>query len=173
MGVFVNGVKIGVLTCTSVTWEEQSIAATLSAGTNVVELRDTEGTAEFNVDYLDVATGSGSIWTTLLTDTFDAGWGNWISGGGDAQLGSDPQTGSQCMNLQNDSGDGSAAWLDPVLDLSGTDELMIEFTYFADSMDNSSEDFWVQFSSDGGVTWTTLATYAAESISSTMCGRIR
>ncbi|NJL18943.1 MAG: hypothetical protein HC901_01135 [Bdellovibrionaceae bacterium] len=158
MGVFVNGVKIGVLTCTSVTWEEQTIAATLLAGTNVVELRDTEGTDEFNVDYLDVDT----IWTTLLADTFDAGWGNWVSGGGDAKLGSDPQTGSQCMNLQNDSGDGSAAWLDPVLDLSGADELMIEFTYFADSMDNSSEDFWVQFSSDGGVSWTTIVTYAAE-----------
>jgi MYXO-CTERM domain-containing protein len=56
MGVFVNGVQVGTITTTTdrPAWAVQTATATLEAGTNTIELRDTEGAAEPDVDYLEV-----------------------------------------------------------------------------------------------------------------------
>lgn len=58
MGVFVNGIKIGSISTASNNWTDKTISATLGSGGNAVELRDTEGTWEFDVDYLEVSGGS-------------------------------------------------------------------------------------------------------------------
>lgn len=100
-------------------------------------------------------------WAVVLSDNFDAGWGSWVNGGGDVALNSDPETGSQSLNIQDNSGDASSSWLASSLDLTGKSELKIEFTYLPVSMDNSKEDFWVQYSDDGGATWITVAAYVA------------
>ena len=42
------------------------------------------------------------------------------------------------------------------LDLSNYEELTIAFSYITVSMDNANEDFWLQISSDGGATFTTV-----------------
>ncbi|NRB52279.1 MAG: T9SS type A sorting domain-containing protein [Saprospiraceae bacterium] len=42
------------------------------------------------------------------------------------------------------------------LDLSLYSELKVNFTYLTISMDNALEDFWLQVSTDGGVTFTTV-----------------
>lgn len=52
VGVFVNDAKAGVLTCSSTNWETQVVGATLAAGANTIELRDSEGKQEPDVDYL-------------------------------------------------------------------------------------------------------------------------
>ncbi|MEO0452557.1 MAG: Ig-like domain-containing protein [Verrucomicrobiota bacterium] len=54
MSVWIDGELVQVLTSSFVGIEEQTILVDLAAGTHTIELRDTEGTAEFNVDYLDI-----------------------------------------------------------------------------------------------------------------------
>lgn len=61
MGVFVNGSKVGAITTTTLrpTWAEQGVTAALLSGNNTVELRDSEGTTEPDIDYVDVTVQSG------------------------------------------------------------------------------------------------------------------
>ncbi len=59
LGVFVNDTKVGSITTSSSSWEEQVISASLNSGDNSIELRDSESTREPNVDYLDIVGGSG------------------------------------------------------------------------------------------------------------------
>ena len=55
MGVYVNGVKKGTVTTSLTYWNTKAnVSAALKAGTNTIELRDSEGTAELDVDYLKV-----------------------------------------------------------------------------------------------------------------------
>ena len=54
MGIYVNCTKVGVLTSTNTGWSTTSITATMKAGSNTVELKDTEGTSEPDIDYLEV-----------------------------------------------------------------------------------------------------------------------
>lgn len=55
MGVFVNNVRVGVISSSAPywKWETVSIAAKLAKGENTVELRDSENTAELDVQYFD------------------------------------------------------------------------------------------------------------------------
>lgn len=61
MGVFVNNSKIGTFSTSSTSWEIKSFPATLQAGNNTVQVRDSEGANEADVDYLKVVvSGSGN-----------------------------------------------------------------------------------------------------------------
>lgn len=57
MGAFVNGTKAGVVTSSTKipSWEKATLMATLTAGNNTIELRDSENAVELNVDALEVA----------------------------------------------------------------------------------------------------------------------
>ncbi|NJL19269.1 MAG: sulfatase-like hydrolase/transferase [Bdellovibrionaceae bacterium] len=55
LGVFLNNAQIGVLTSNATVWEEQTIPATLLDGNNVVELREAEGSAKLDIDYLTLS----------------------------------------------------------------------------------------------------------------------
>jgi hypothetical protein len=46
------------------------------------------------------------------------------------------------------------------LNLSGFEEVTVDFTFIAASMENG-EDFWLQYSPNGGSTWQTLVTWAS------------
>jgi hypothetical protein len=54
MGVYVNTKPVGVVTTTAVSpnWGTASVSATLISGNNTLELRDSEGAAEPDIDYL-------------------------------------------------------------------------------------------------------------------------
>ena len=55
VGVFVNGSKVGVITTDNVLpFTTKSITATLLAGSNTIQLQDSEATSEPDVDYLEV-----------------------------------------------------------------------------------------------------------------------
>ena len=70
MGIYVNGGKVGVLTATSNAWVTAAFGeVALADGLNRIELRDSEGTRELDVDKLDIVsdgTGGGSqaVWAT-------------------------------------------------------------------------------------------------------------
>jgi polygalacturonase len=56
MGVYVNGTKRGVITSSLAGFSEVAITAPLNQGANAIEIRDSEGTTELNIDYLKVST---------------------------------------------------------------------------------------------------------------------
>jgi uncharacterized repeat protein (TIGR03806 family) len=56
MGVLVNGQKLGTITTTTLrpAWGDATVNATLVAGSNRIELVDSEGAAEPDIDYLEI-----------------------------------------------------------------------------------------------------------------------
>ncbi|MCB1069147.1 MAG: hypothetical protein H7A43_05775 [Verrucomicrobia bacterium] len=101
-------------------------------------------------------------WTPLVSDDFESGgWGNWVDGGIDASLGGIySANGSPCIKLQDNSGVDSSTWLASSLDLTGYSVVTIDFSYIAVGME-SGENFLLQFSADGGSTWTTITNYVS------------
>ena len=76
MGVYVNNVKKGVISTSLSTFSNKTVITNLNAGNNVIELRDSEGTRELDVDYVSVE----NIPTTKLTLSYNnvatSGWAN-------------------------------------------------------------------------------------------------
>jgi hypothetical protein len=60
LGVFVNGTRVGAVTTTTLrpTWAVQSVTTNLALGSNTIELRDSEGTSEPDVDYFEANANS-------------------------------------------------------------------------------------------------------------------
>jgi len=67
MGVFVNGAQVGSIGSVSQAWEVASVTATLVEGTNTIQLLDSEGTAEPDIDYVDIVPLSQSFEAEDLT----------------------------------------------------------------------------------------------------------
>ncbi len=76
MGVYVNNVKKGVISTSLSAFSNKTVITNLNAGNNVIELRDSEGTRELDVDYVSVE----NITTTKLTLSYNnvatSGWAN-------------------------------------------------------------------------------------------------
>ena len=114
---------------------------------------------EVKTDYITVSEGGG--WTVITYDDFEGGMGNYTDGGGDMYLytgGTYAHQGSNAADIQDNSGVSSSFYHTASYNVSGYTELEVEFWYIAISMDNSREDFWVQYYD--GSTWQTVATYA-------------
>lgn len=62
MGVFVNGSRVGTVNTSSTAWITKTVSTYLEAGKNTIELRDTDGTLELNVDYLEVASSGAATY---------------------------------------------------------------------------------------------------------------
>ncbi|MEZ5042663.1 MAG: M12 family metallo-peptidase [Saprospiraceae bacterium] len=90
---------------------------------------------------------------------FNNAWGIWNDGGSDCRRSPlDAEyavggTGSP-VRLRDDS--NTSHMTTDNLDLSGFDEIKVNFTYLAMSMDNPTEGFWLQISTDGGNNFTTV-----------------
>jgi len=50
----------------------------------------------------------------------------------------------------------SSAYLKPNHDVTQFSELRVHFWYYPGSMDNSNDDFYLDYSSNGGVSWKTV-----------------
>ncbi|MFT6780555.1 MAG: bacillolysin, partial [Saprospiraceae bacterium] len=95
----------------------------------------------------------------ITSDGYEAGYGNWNDGGGDcARVTQYPNTGAISVRLRDNSGVGSSMTSD-ILALSSYDEVTIDFSYYPNSMENG-EDFWLQISTDGGSSYSTVSTWA-------------
>jgi serine protease len=108
-----------------------------------------------------ISVGPPSEWTVITYDDFEGGWGSYTDGGGDCALytgGAYAHQGSNAADIQDNSGTASSFYHTVGYDVSGYTDLEIEFWYYPVSMDNSNEDFWVQYYD--GSTWQTVATYA-------------
>jgi PKD repeat protein len=107
--------------------------------------------------------GFTAIFDELSFSDFESGFGIWTDGGGDCFLytsGSYASQGSNAAGIQDNSGVASSFFHTNGVDVHtpGYVQIDIEFDFYAYSMDNSSEDFWVQYYD--GSTWNTVETYA-------------
>ena len=96
-------------------------------------------------------------------ENFDSGWGIWNDGGSDCRRSSRDaafaNSGNFCVRLRDNT--STSVMTTDVLNLAGFEEVTVDFTYIANSMENN-EDFWLQASVNGGA-YQTLATWASGS----------
>ena len=98
--------------------------------------------------------------TQLTFDDFENGFGNWNDGGNDCFRSANQTnaaSGTHSIRIRDNSGIPSSMFSNN-LDVSSVDQLRVDFTYRAVGMENG-EDFWLQYSSDGGLTWQTVETW--------------
>ena len=99
--------------------------------------------------------------TTFIYDDFEGGLGNWIDGGKDASLytgGTFAHQGANAIDLQDNTKTSVISTNN--LALSGVNEVKVEFWYKAKNFGNSNEDFWLQISTNGGSSYTTVKAWA-------------
>jgi O-glycosyl hydrolase len=87
---------------------------------------------------------------------FESGWGIWNDGGRDARRNAGDAAysiGTYSIRIQDNTSSSTMTTDD--LALSGQSEVKFEFSYYAGGME-SGEDFWLQISTDGGSSYTTV-----------------
>ncbi|MEW6073567.1 MAG: S8 family peptidase [Planctomycetota bacterium] len=102
-------------------------------------------------------------WVQLTYDDFESGWGSYTDGGADCSRytgGTHAHQGVAAADIQDNSGTSSSFYYTSGRDVHtpGYTQIKVEFWFKAVSMDNSSENFWVQYYD--GTTWRTVANYA-------------
>jgi PKD repeat protein len=101
--------------------------------------------------------------TQLSFSDFESGFGIWTDGGGDCARytgGTYASDGIAAIDIQDNSGVASSFYLTNGVDVHtpGYVQIDVTFDFIAISMDNNTEDFWVQYFN--GTAWYTVATYA-------------
>ena len=110
---------------------------------------------------------SGGDWEEIFYNDFEAPnqWGNWIDGllgDGDARRyggGIYTHSGIGSIKLRDDSGMASAVYTND-MSVSQYKTLRVDFWYYARSMDNPREDFFLEYSTDSGATWKVVNSWA-------------
>ena len=102
--------------------------------------------------------GGGGDCVIIDSEDFESGWGIWIDGGSDCRRSSSDEvyanSGVYCVRLRDDSGTFSSTYTQS-LDLSSYASVEFSFSYLPRSMDQVTEDFWLQVSTDDGVSYST------------------
>lgn len=103
------------------------------------------------------AGGGGCSYAVIDDENFESGWGIWNDGGSDCRRSINDQayanSGSYCVRLRDNT--SSSVMTTDLLDLTGYDELTIDFSYYVRSFEGT-EDFWLQISTNGGSSYTTV-----------------
>jgi len=91
------------------------------------------------------------------TEGFESGWGIWADGGSDAGRSSNysayANNGTYCIRLRDNT--STSVMTTSNQDYSAYDELTVDFSYIVVSFEGT-EDFWLQISTDGGSSYTTV-----------------
>lgn len=130
-----------------------SDTGTTSATIQVEDGRSGADSAVFSITVNAAQTG----WIPILYDDFESGFGNWIDGGTNclrSTRAAYAHQGTSALNLQDDTSTSVATTGN--LALSAYHQIRVEFWYLCISMDRNTEDFWLQVSTDGGRTYTTV-----------------
>lgn len=107
---------------------------------------------------------SAPIWSTCYEqfvdyNNFETGLGIWNDGGSDCLRKNTPHalSGDYLMVLRDNSS-SSVLYTDP-LDMSNVENVGIAYAFITKGMDNSSEGFLLEYSIDGGITYTLEKAY--------------
>ena len=98
-------------------------------------------------------------WTEITNDTFESGFGNWTDGGADCIRytgGTYAHEGSAAIDLQDNTSTSVMSTGD--LALSGYSEVKVDFWYYPRNF-NGVEDFWLQISTNGGGSYSTIQSW--------------
>jgi len=94
---------------------------------------------------------------TLFSDDFEAGYGAWNDGGSDcSRVSSATYANSGTISARLRDNSSSSVMTTDLFNPSAYSELSVDFTYVPVSMDNPTEDFWLQISTNGGASYTTV-----------------
>ncbi|RKZ18878.1 hypothetical protein DRQ50_03265 [bacterium] len=136
-----------------------------SAGTYTVSLTASNAygsDGETKTNYITVTDpGGGGDWVTITYDDFESGWGSYTDGGGDCSRytgGTYAHQGSAAADIQDNSGTSSSFYHTAGQNVSAYVDLEVDFWFRAESMDNTREDFWLQYYD--GSSWQTIETWA-------------
>ena len=103
-------------------------------------------------------------WVVLTSDSFESGWGNYTDGGTNCYLYSGTSYAHQGACAANIEGKSSSSFftLTSSIDAAtpGYTQIKVDFWFYAVAME-SGDDFWLQYSSDGGTNWSTVASYVS------------
>ncbi|MCB0560802.1 MAG: T9SS type A sorting domain-containing protein [Phaeodactylibacter sp.] len=104
--------------------------------------------------------GGGCTYVSINANNFEGGWGIWNDGGSDcARVNNSTYANSGSYSIRLRDNTNSSTMTTDNLNLASYDELTVDFSYYAVSMENN-EDFWLQASTNGGSSYVTLATWA-------------
>ena len=167
VGLFKDGVLIDILgTFNSAVTYGQDV--TLRRNDNITAGSTTYAAADWTSFATDtfgglgqrITNGGGTGGSTVLgTYSFETGLEGWTEGGADASLysGSYSWDGGNSIQLRDNSGAASSV-ISPVYDLSGFDQVELDFHFIPRSLDNSNEDLIVEYNDGSG--WSIMASYA-------------
>lgn len=141
-------------------WSTGATTATinnLGAGTYTLNVTDSNGCNASGSVVIQDNGGGPCTYTTFDFNDFEAGWGIWNDGGTDCvrrNNGTYNYSGIRSVRLRDNT--STSTMTTDNLDLSSYDEIRVDFTYITRSMDNANEDFWLQISTNGGSSFTTV-----------------
>ena len=142
-------------------WSNGGITATinnLGAGTYTANVTDANGCQASGEVTLVEENGGGCTYQTIDSQGFESGWGIWNDGGSDSRRSANDNqyatAGTYCIRLRDNT--STSTMTTDNLDLSSYEEVTVDFGYYPRSMDNSNEDFWLQVSTNGGSSYTTV-----------------
>lgn len=149
-------------------WSSVAIDLSSYTGTEVkLRMSGTTGSSwvsDLAIDDLSITTttggGGGGGCTSQIVDNngFETGLGIWNDGGSDARRSAADatyaNTGTYCVRLRDNT--NTSVITTDNLDLSSFEDITVSFSYITNSMDNANEDFWLQISTDGGASFTTI-----------------
>lgn len=93
-------------------------------------------------------------------EDFETGWGIWNDGGNDCRRDTPyVPNNNYAIQLRDNSGVASSMTTNDI-DITPYTSIDFTFDFEAVSMENG-EDFWIQYSSNGGASYTTIATYTS------------
>ncbi len=143
----------------SYNWSNGGSTATinnLGAGTYTIIVSDANGCSASGSITLVEETG-GCTYQTINSNGFESGWGIWNDGGSDCRRSANDaayaSTGSFCVRLRDNT--STSTMTTDNLNLTSYDEVTVDFAFYARSMENG-EDFWLQVSTNGGSSYTTV-----------------
>ncbi|MEL6923973.1 MAG: M43 family zinc metalloprotease, partial [Bacteroidota bacterium] len=104
--------------------------------------------------------GGGCTDQTLSTTDFESGFGIWNDGGSDcARINNSGAANSGSFSVRLRDNTASSTTTTDNLALAAFEDITVDFSYLPSSMENG-EDFWLQISTNGGSSYTTVATWA-------------
>lgn len=99
-------------------------------------------------------------YVTHNSQNFEASWGIWTDGGADcARISNATYANSDPYSIQLRDNTNSSVMSTTSQNCTNYTEMKVSFSYITASFDNSNEDFWLQISTNGGSTYTTVADY--------------
>ena len=103
---------------------------------------------------------AGCNYITHNTQNFDQSWGIWTDGGTDCiRTNNVSYANSGTYSIQLRDNTTTSVMTTTTQNCAAYDEIKVSFSYISVSFDGSAEDFWLQMSSNGGTTYTTVGDF--------------